>query len=255
MAIARTPWQRYTPREPWNRLSPNLRLLLDTLTSIVGGQFLGGYTVRPIRGGTSWSTHAFGASFDWRYENTGAAFREVGEHRFLTVVLPWLIDNADALGVQQIHDYKRGRIWRTGIGWRPSTAQHMGQSWAGYIHVETNAHRWADVTPLSLRGIPLLGSTSTTPAPTPTPPKGPTMHTVSFSTPMLSIRTPRTPALRTAVRTWQGILNNRAGQSITVDGFYGPQTADAARRVQSSLKITADGVIGPQTMRALLAHV
>lgn len=247
MAIIRTYWQQFTPREPWTRLSPNLQTIRRYLETTVGGQYLGGYSVRPIRGGTSWSSHAFGAAFDWRYENVGAAYREVGEQAFRAIVLPWLLANADALGIQQLHDYKAGRIWRSGQGWRASTAQHMGESWAGYIHVETNAHQWNDSTPITARGIPALTLTDTPPDPI-----GETnimLRPVTFDHAML---TTSTPGPDNIVSMWQAILRFRHWQDIKIDGYYGKETAAAVENMQRHHRITVDGKLGPQSARAFL---
>ena len=56
------------------------------------------------------------------------------------------------MGIQAIHDYKGGRIWRStrfdgrGAYWlaqKPSSTG-MGQSWAGWIHIEVHADAWFD---------------------------------------------------------------------------------------------------------------
>lgn len=52
------------------------------------------------------------------------------------------------------------------------------------------------------------------------------------------------------VRDLQTLLV-RAGQSLTVDGDFGPATASAVRAFQLATGLTIDGVAGPQTMRAL----
>lgn len=250
MAIERTPWQQMTPTEPWTRCSPNLLTLLAYLLAVVGGQHLGCYGVRPIRGGSSWSSHAFGSAFDWRYANVGAGYREVGEPAFRAVVLPWLIKNADRLGIQQIHDYKAARIWRTGRGWLPNGGPGMGEAWALYIHVETNAASWSNQTPINLRGVPPL--TDLNPTNPPNPPTGGTVRTVSFDHAELTTSTKGPDPF---VRMWQGIINARwrnGAAAIVEDGHYGPKTAAAVERAQTLAKITVDGKLGPQTARALL---
>jgi len=60
-----------------------------------------------------------------------------------------------------------------------------------------------------------------------------------------------------AVKAWQQELNkwlSRKGlTTITVDGAFGPATADATMRLQQAAGLTADGVVGPATRRALAA--
>src|SRR5207248_511519 len=45
-----------------------------------------------------------------------------------------------------------------------------------------------------------------------------------------------------------------AGQRISIDGGYGPQTKSAVRRFQSAHHLAADGVIGPVTWSVLLRY-
>ena len=54
------------------------------------------------------------------------------------------------------------------------------------------------------------------------------------------------------VRTVQGLCVAR-GQSIAVDGVYGPGTAAAVKEVQTAAGLTPDGVTGPATWPALVA--
>lgn len=66
-----------------------------------------------------------------------------------------------------------------------------------------------------------------------------------------------TPTLRQgsrgdAVKAVQTLLNAH-GSHINVDGEFGPATASAVKKVQSSAKISADGVVGEKTWKALYA--
>jgi hypothetical protein len=109
-----TPWTSLQPAAPHTTCSPNLLALRDHLLATYGGQFLGCYNPRPIRGGTAWSSHAFGAAIDWGY---GGRHKGPGRQVMLEQVLPWLIANAQLLGVQQIHDYGGNRYWQNYRGW------------------------------------------------------------------------------------------------------------------------------------------
>lgn len=252
MTITHTYWQDgRQPREPWTRCSPNLSALLAFLLSRFGGQSLGCFALRPIRGGSAWSSHAFGAAFDWRYSNVGGGRVEVGERTFRDVVLPFLILNADVLGIQQIHDYRAGRIWRTGRGWRASTAEHMGESWALYIHVETNVASWSNSEPIERRAVSLP---TTIPPTDPNPPFDPEapLHEVTFSHRTLALASPNMRGRDVAL--WQRIMQNHGEPSIAVDGYHGPQTDAALRRVQERLHVTVDGYLGPQTAKAMLSQ-
>ncbi|BBH69516.1 hypothetical protein ACTI_62010 [Actinoplanes sp. OR16] len=56
------------------------------------------------------------------------------------------------------------------------------------------------------------------------------------------------------VITLQYLLRAR-GQTITVDGIFGPKTDAAVRAFQKSRKLTVDGVVGPNTWSALIIEV
>lgn len=50
-----------------------------------------------------------------------------------------------------------------------------------------------------------------------------------------------------AVKYLQGVLKNKAGQVVTVDGIFGRQTDAAVRNLQSFCKLTVDGRVGRNT--------
>ncbi|MDI3403428.1 peptidoglycan-binding domain-containing protein [Streptomyces cavernicola] len=55
-----------------------------------------------------------------------------------------------------------------------------------------------------------------------------------------------------AVKAAQALLKSR-GQSVAVDGQFGPGTAAAVKAVQKASGLTADGVVGPRSWSALLS--
>lgn len=56
------------------------------------------------------------------------------------------------------------------------------------------------------------------------------------------------------VRTLQHLLRAH-GQTVAVDGIFGPSTEAAVRAVQQSGGVTADGIVGPQTWPKLIVQV
>jgi hypothetical protein len=236
---------------PYNRLSPNLAAVRDELGKRFGGTFLGGFAVRPVRGGSSPSSHGFGSAFDWRL--TDRAVREA--------CLAWLVQNYEALGVQAIHDYSNSRIWHANrypgqsplSWWRPqpaNTGTGMGQPWAVWLHIETDRSNWGNTTPIVNReGI------STNPPP---PPPQPVLfdpangvwglYPLNPNKPMLrQVNAPVTPTEFDLTRYLQGVLRLKASQPITVDGDFGQSTDQAVRNLQKFLGMVVDGVVGPKT--------
>ncbi len=55
-----------------------------------------------------------------------------------------------------------------------------------------------------------------------------------------------------AVRAVQGLLNDKYGNSLAVDGIFGPDTATAVKAFQTSHGLTVDGIVGPLTWQSLL---
>lgn len=205
-------WQAFgEPTPHYAQASPNLRLLATDLTERFQMRNLGIYNRRPIRGGTAWSSHAFGAALDVRYESL--QFCE-------QAILPWLIENADKLGVQRIHHYARNQYWQAGKGWVNRTPG-QGDDW---LHIEVHPARWADTTPIVDRlntkagvykypGRPLkLGSTGKA-----------------------------VQAIQTALGT-------------TADGKFGPVTDRLVRNFQTANRLTADGIVGPKTWAVLFSN-
>jgi hypothetical protein len=136
-------WQKATKLDAvrFRKASPNLLALKDYLLKRWGGKDIGIYGVRPIRGGESLSSHSYGAAMDWRYDN-----RKEGQ-----AAIRWLIKNSKELGIQAIHDYYGGTIWRSHRdapdegGWKaqPSDPKNgMGQAWAKWLHIETTKSKW-----------------------------------------------------------------------------------------------------------------
>lgn len=209
-------WQALgEPTPQYAQASPNLRLLATDLTQRFQMRNLGIYNRRPIRGGTAWSSHAFGAALDVRYESL--QFCE-------QAILPWLIENADRLGVQRIHHYARNQYWQAGKGWVNRTPG-QGDDW---LHIEVHPTRWADTTPIADRlkaGNPAAGST----------PKYPGRPVKLGST-------------GKAVQAMQIALGT------TADGKFGPVTDRLVRNFQTANRLTADGIVGPKTWAVLFPN-
>lgn len=220
-------WNRgRTPGAPFTKASPNLLLLSAELRARWNMKNLGCYVVRPVRGGTAWSSHAFGAAVDLGYgERHGGPGLAVVE----ADVLPWLIENSAELGIQRIHLYQRTRYWEAGRGW-VDKSPGAGNDW---IHVETHPDRWADITPIVQR----LSEGSQTASSVPQAPSAP--------------KYPGRPLKRGS--TGQAVKEIQRALGLADDGKYGPQTDACVRAWQTEQKLTADGIVGPVTWKALFA--
>ena len=213
----------------FNKSSPSLVLLRAYLIATFGGANLGIYGVRPIRGGTTLSTHAFGAALDWSYRGiTGGRTRALE-------VMQWLIDHSNELGVQAVHDYVGCRIWHStraldaAGGWKAQNASAttgMGQTWGDWLHIETFEAAWANIAPIAGR--------LTTAELTPEQPIDP--GNLSRTVPTLTVGSDG--PLVAAVQT---ILRERASQDVGAsDGKFGARTLAGWRNVAAFTGLPAD---------------
>lgn len=218
-------WNRgRTPGAPYTKASPNLLLLAAELRTRWNMKNLGCYVVRPVRGGTAWSSHAFGAAVDLGY---GERHGGPGLQAIETQVLPWLIKHSAELGIQRIHLYQRTRYWDAGRGW-VEKSPGAGNDW---IHVETHPESWADMTPIAQRL--LEGSQSASSAPE------------ASSAPQY----PGRPLKRSS--TGQAVKQIQQALGLATDGKFGPQTDAAVRAFQTAQRLTVDGIVGPTTWKAI----
>lgn len=214
-------WNRgLEPGAPYDGASPNLQALAAYCHGRWKLKSLGIYSRRPIRGGTSWSSHAFGAAVDLgfgeRHGGPGIAVLEAE-------ILPWLIANSAELGIQRIHHYQRTRYWEAGRGW-VDKSPGQGHDW---IHVETTRDAWADASPVRERLLEAPQSPASAPS-APAPPKY-----------------PGRPLKRSSTGAAVKLIQTRLG--LTADGKFGPQTEAAVKAWQTANALQPDGVVGPAT--------
>jgi len=209
------------PGAPWNGPSPNVRAILAYCNKRWGLTDLGCYGVRPIKGGTRWSAHAFGAAQDMSYR--GGPDRAVIESE----VIPFLVDNADALGIQRVHDYWAKRYWQSGRGWinRPPGGRN------DHLHVETTAEAWGETRSVEER----LG------APAPAPGKPAKWVTVKLGDNGDGVRKVQEVLRR------EGYKNSSGKKLLVVDGDFGPNTDKRTRQYQADRGLVSDGIVGPKT--------
>ena len=209
------------PGAPWNGPSPNVRAILAYCNKRWGLTDLGCYGVRPIKGGTRWSAHAFGAAQDISYR--GGPDRAVIESE----VIPFLVDNADALGLQRVHDYWAKRYWQSGRGWinRPPGGRN------DHLHVETTAEAWGETRSVEER----LG------APAPAQGKPAKWVTVKLGDQGDGVRKVQEVLRR------EGYKNSSGKKLLVIDSDYGPNTDKRTRQYQADRGLVSDGIVGPIT--------
>ena len=250
MTVAREfyDWARsgLTPgASPYNKCAPALTAINKYLMDRYGGQSLGCFNVRDIKGTSVPSTHSWGAARDWRYADPGPG-RRVAEQE----ILSFLIGHSKELGIQAIHDYVKSRIWRaswvsaSSDGWRdvtPNPEKGMGASWATYFHIEVNRSQWADGRSVQDK----IGAQP--PAPHPVEPFRPAQGKFG-DYPERKKSVLRIGATGDEVRYLQGVLD-KARIQTTVDGRFERLTDRSVRRFQQRHGLTVDGVVGPKTWR------
>lgn len=266
-------WQQnlngYAPGR--NPVQPNPSTQLhDYLQRRWGGQWLGGYGERSVRDGSSLSTHAFDAVFDWRYENSTPAPNGLPWPTLYVAdseIIPFLIGNSLELGVQAIHHYRRCIIWRPpgtsgrpadGDGWQEQAPAKsgMGQAWALWLHIEFLPSVLSDQRTVEEK----LGDAPQIPVVT--PPVPPVVVNPPITPPVLQpgattvisveVTTVRRGSTGPAVKRLQALLAANFGQTVVVDGNYGPQTTTAVLNVQRFFGLTADDIVGPKTWGIVL---
>jgi hypothetical protein len=214
-------------------------LLAVVLDAFVELRSLGIYNCRPVRGGTTLSLHGEGRAIDFGADPADRAAQNQG-HLLAGV----LVDQADALGVQEVIWHRRrwtsrSRRWTDYGGVNPHTDHvHVGLCWAAA----------RSLTAVTVRAALRLRQPTTPPPP---PPGGTT-----YMLPTLDLtRAHLSPVRHTSpVRKLQGLLlahgYDLGGYSI--DGVAGGITRSRVLRFQSAHRLPADAIVGPRTWRALI---
>ena len=109
---------------------------------------------RAVRAGDTPSLHNWGIAWDWRWQDPGPG-RQAAD-----AVIEFCLGNAEALGVQAVHDYQGTRFWKSFSGWqtgKPNPKTGMGQPWAQWLHIERTWQSANQATSIEA----LLGSVGT----------------------------------------------------------------------------------------------
>lgn len=243
--------------DPYEDMAPALISLFRYLEARWGGD---GYGLddydRPIRGGTTPSTHAYGRALDWRWK----AHPDVQARAFIDLktlrdeVIPFLVDNSAELGIQHIMVQSSG--WSGGNSWLPPAYRDgRGQShdggwiryentYDGWIHIEVHPDHDMDARSVEEK----LGGAVTPEPETAWPPYDPPRQFGLW--PVADKPRSAIGAQGGHVRYAQDVMN-KWGANITADGVFGTQTHAAVVNVQKFWGLAVDGVIGRQTWPVL----
>jgi len=141
MTVSTFPYYHWNSRSdsqvaPYNSCSPNLVSLQDYYARRWGAVSLGCHNERPVTGGSSLSSHAWGAACDPKFPD-----------RAITVeAMDFTIAYSAELGINTIHDYIRQMMWKPGgVGWVSASIGSVGGQW---IHVETTPAMFLDGRPV-----------------------------------------------------------------------------------------------------------
>jgi hypothetical protein len=198
---------------------------------------------RPIRGGSSASMHNWGMAWDWRWADPGPGRQAADE------VIEYAISSSGRLGIQAVHDYVNARYWKNNAGWRTARSSPetgFGQPWSQWLHIERTWEAANRPEPID------LSASSADPSGTDNAgtrfegalPTGPLrqgdkgadvariqdfLRSAGFADFTISDGEfgPRTEA---AVRAAQTAFAAKGWYTLSIDGIWGPGTADAASR-------------------------
>ena len=134
----------------------------------------------------------------------------------------WMTSHAAAYGL--VHFANAGEPWHL----QPIEIPHGRKNYSSTLY----------------EPLKVWGNSST---PLPPPPKPPT-PVVIVPEPTIRLRTPYQSGKN--VSTLQQIMKFWGWYTATVDGWAGPKTVEAIKRMQTALRITVDGIYGPQTAAA-----
>ncbi len=140
MTVSTAPYYHWSSRSdsevaPYNACSPNLVSLQDYYRRRWGAVSLGCHVQRAVSGGSTLSSHAWGAACDPKFPDRTATVQ----------AMEWTISFSKELGVNTIHDYIRQMMWKPLQGWVSASIGSVGGAW---IHVETTPAAFGDGRPV-----------------------------------------------------------------------------------------------------------
>jgi peptidoglycan hydrolase-like protein with peptidoglycan-binding domain len=200
----------------------------------------------------AWSVHGTGRAFDisWR-SHRGRGF---GNYEQAKQVVDFLVQHAELLLIEEIHDYyprPHGRGWRCDrSAWKEYTKPTIGNTPGGdWFHVEiAPAHaddaEYYEKAFASIRG----GSPAPIASPNPAPAKV-SQPSVSKMVDGHGLAYPGESVNRGDRGEYVRMVQEKVGAKV--DGDFGPKTEDAVEAWQKANGLHADGIVGPKTWRVM----
>ncbi|CAB4145407.1 Peptidoglycan binding-like [uncultured Caudovirales phage] len=188
----------------------------------------GTWAVRASRGSGNPSVHGTGRAADvsWRRMDSGKGF---GNYKNALVVLDFLVDNAETLQIEELHDYylaPHGRGWRCDRNaWKIYDKPTIGTPGGDWWHIEIS-EQYAD--------DPAYYETAFKNIAAGTVPKIIVSPAISFKYPGEVVKV---GSKGDSVKLIQAIVGAKA------DGDFGAKTSQAVKVWQKSKGVKADGVV------------
>lgn len=231
---------------------PGLEAFVKAIQEASDGGFWnnGTWGIRNMRGKNALSVHATGRAVD-------LSRRKYGNHRGesranMLILIDWLIDNADAIGLEYLADYEHKPAGR---GWKCSREDHWrdyqpglikGGGTGDWIHAELDPEHSDDVSwvPGVMASFPKFTD-------------APASELADDDNAYPGTVTKRGTRASARVRKIQerlaalGYKNSSRTRPLVADGDFGAATLNAVKQFQSDSGLEADGLIGPKTWDAL----
>lgn len=149
----------------------------------------------------------------------------------------------------------------------PAQGSHFAANCGWHMNIDTEPwhaqpieldgwDRWVGGGRQDLRAFRPIDSTPPIVAPPVQPPVPPTQPPAKEITVDITSRNLVEGAVGNDVKFFQRLLNDIAGQGLTLDGHYGPAMTQAVRNWQmffgATLGLTVDGQLGPKTQKSII---
>jgi hypothetical protein len=182
----------------------------------------------------------------WKRRADGKGY---GDYQTALQVVDFLVQHADLLTIEEIHDYHlapHGRGWKCDRNaWKVYDKPTIGSQGGDWWHFEISNEHADDPTYFDNAFKLIFSGQAPAAAPAPVTQPAPA------AAPAGGMAYPGKPVKKLSKGEAVKFVQQKLG--ITADGSFGAQTEKAVKDWQAARGLTADGVVGPQTWAALSA--